>query len=102
MSLDDLSLTVSPETAWLVDASKPSLRPEPTGYHVSMDSAWFSDIEQFIIDASNAVVSEVALPNAPLEHRALRASWLKALQAIGWTEEGAREKGRGLWMRAPK
>lgn len=59
-------------------------------------------IVQFIVDAQWSIVSEAAAPHACLEQRALRASWLRALESIGMTEDQAREAGRGLWMRAPK
>lgn len=58
------------------------------------------DIVQFIADAQWAVCSEHGAKVACMEHRALRASWLKALVAAGLTEEQAQERGRGLWMLA--
>lgn len=56
---------------------------------------------QFLCDASHLIVSEAASHHAPLEHQALRASWLSAIAAAGMTEDQAREAGRGLWQRAP-
>lgn len=56
---------------------------------------------QFLADASWAIVSEAGSPEACMELRALRASWLRALSDIGKTEEWARHAGMGLWKRAP-
>lgn len=57
---------------------------------------------QFLCDASWVIASEVGSPHSCLELRALRRSWLAALAEAGFTEEEARDMGRGLWMRAGK
>jgi hypothetical protein len=59
-------------------------------------------VTQFIADASWRMPSAHAAQHACLELQALRASWLKALEAIGMTEEEARKKGAHLCRRAPK
>lgn len=59
-------------------------------------------IKQFLADSSWRMPSKVALPHACKELKALRASWEKALEAVGMTEEEAAKRGSDLWMRAPK
>ena len=59
-------------------------------------------VMQFIADASWRMPSAVAEQHACLELLALRASWLKALEAVGMTEDEARKKGAHLYQRAPK
>ena len=57
-------------------------------------------IRQFLCDAWHFIPSEGA--DACLEGKALRKSWLAALEIAGLTEPEALEACRGLWMRAPK
>lgn len=57
-------------------------------------------IKQFLADASWAIVSSAAAPHACMEHRALRESWLAALEAAGMTEPETQEAARSLWKRA--
>ena len=56
-------------------------------------------VRQFVIDGGHFVPSAVGAENGPLEGKAIRSSWLRAVAAIGMTEDQAIEARRGLWKR---
>lgn len=53
----------------------------------------------FVMDAGHMIISAAAMPNSPLEYRALRRSWLAAIAAMGMTEDEARADACELWKR---
>lgn len=67
----------------------------------AISSADMEAVVQFVCDAQWAISSEEGARNGCMEQRALRASWLRALLALGLTEEQAFERGRSLYRRAP-